>query len=162
LEQIQMDRAELRREMPGIESRVHDISAELALISREMQNSNRMPEELELQRARHEAQIDQTAQELDATRGRLGQHRPEPHRRRRDIYKRGPLNTVEVLLGSDSFSELLNRYKYLSLIARYDRQLLGQVSALESRLVARERLLSRSLQDVQEVREARASEHLAL
>src|SRR5690606_32764412 len=35
-------------------------------------------------------------------------------------------------------------------------------SALESRLVARERLLSRSLQDVQEVREARASEHLAL
>lgn len=162
LEEIRRERAELRREMQGIESRVHDISAELDLANREIENSNRMLAELEFQLDRHQAQIDQTTAELEATGERLSQHRTNLHRRLRDMYKRGPLNTVEVLLGSDSFSDLLNRYKYLSLIARYDRQLLGQVAALESRLLARERLLTRSLAEVQEVREARALEHLAL
>lgn len=162
LDQIQRERAELRREMEGIESRVHDISAELDLVNREIQNSNQMLAELEFQLGRHQAQIDQTTQELEATQARLAQHRSDLHGRLREIYKRGPLNTIEVLLGSDSFSDLLNRYKYLSLIARYDRQLLGRVATMESRLVARERLLSRSLAEVQEVREARAAEHLAL
>jgi murein hydrolase activator len=162
LEQIQRERAELRREMQGIESQVHDISAELGLISREMANSNRMLAELEFQMDRHQAQIEETTTELEAARRRLTRHKSDLDRRLRDLYKRGPLRTVEVLLGSESLSDLLNRYKYLSLIARYDRQLVGRVAALESGLVARERLLSRSLADLQEVQEARASEHLAL
>lgn len=162
LQEIQRERAELRREMEGIESQVHDISAELNLIAREMENSNRMLAELEFQLDRHQAQIDQTTGDLEVTRQRLLRQKTDLHRRLRQIYKRGPLLTVQVLLGAESFSDLLNRYKYLSMIARYDRQLLGQVASLEARLVARERLLSRSLADVQEVQEARASEHLAL
>ena len=59
--------------------------------------------------------------------------------------------------------QLEQEYGYADQRCQYaDRQLLGRVSALESRLVARERLLSRSLGDVQEVLDARASEHLAL
>lgn len=162
LDEIQRERSELRREMQGLESRVHDISAELDLANREIANSNRMLEELEFQLERHQAQIEETTSELDATHRRLEQHRGNLHGRLRDIYKRGPLNTIEVLLGSESFSDLLNRYKYLSLIARYDRQLLGQVASLETRLRARERLLTRSLEEMEEVRAARAAEHLAL
>lgn len=162
LEQIRRERAELRQEMQGIESRVHDISAELELISREIANSNRMLEELDFQLNRHQAQIEQTTRELEATRNRLAQQTTDLHGRLRAIYKRGPLNTIRVLLGAESFSDLLNRYKYMSLIARYDRQLVGRVEALEGRLVARERLLNRSLTEVQDVRETRASEHRAL
>lgn len=162
LEQIQRERTELRREMLAIESRVHDISAELELIEREMDNSNRMLAELEFQLNRHQAQIDETTADLTATRDRLVRQKTMLNHRLREIYKRGPLRTVQVLLGAESFSDLLNRYKYMSMIARYDRQLLGRVGALESRLVARERLLSRSLGDLQEVQEARAAEHAAL
>lgn len=162
LEQIQRERAELRREMRGIESRVHDISAEISVLNREMENSNRMLAELEFQLERHQAQIAQTTRDLEATRQRLAAQKATLHRRLRDIYKRGPLRTVQVLLGAESFSDLLNRYKYLSMIARYDRQLLGTVGALEARLVARERLLSRSLSDIQEVQEARTLEHAAM
>jgi septal ring factor EnvC (AmiA/AmiB activator) len=162
LEQIQRERAELRREMSGIESRVHDISAELELAEREIDNSNRMLAELEFQVERQQAQIDATTQDLTATRQRLTDQKRLLNLRLREIYKRGPLRTVQVLLGAESFSDLLNRYKYMSMIARYDRQLLGQVGALESRLIARERLLSRSLAELQEAQEARAAEHQAL
>ena len=39
------------------------------------------------------------------------------HRRLRDLYKLGPLHTARVLLGADSFVDLLNRYRYLQQIA---------------------------------------------
>ena len=162
LEQIQRERAELRREMLGIESRVHDLSAELQLIGREVENSNQMLAELEFQLDRQQAQIEETTRNLETTRDRLANQKSTLHRRLRDIYKRGPLRTVQVLLGAESFSDLLDRYKYLSMIARYDRSLLGRVGALEAQLVARERILSRSLRDIQEVQEARAAEHDAL
>lgn len=162
LDEIQRERAELRREMQDLESRVHDISSQLELVSREVENSNRMVAELEFQLERQQARIDETTADLERTRGRLARQKGDLNLRLRDIYKRGPLRTVQVLLGAENFSDLLNRYKYLSLIARYDRQLVRNVAALESRLIARERLLSRTLAEIQELREARASEHEAL
>jgi murein hydrolase activator len=160
--QTQQKRAELRREMQGIESRVHDISEQLELAEREIDNSRRMLAELEFQIERQQAQIASTANDLATTRGRLEEQKRLLNRRLREIYKRGPLRTVQVLLGAESFSDLLNRYKYMQMIARYDRQLLGRVGALESRLIARERILSRSLGELQEAQEARAAEHAAL
>lgn len=162
LRQIQRDREALRREMRNLETQVHDISEELHVINLQMENSDRMLAELEFQLERHQAQIDQTTRELEATRDRLARQRADLRRRLRDIYKRGPLRTVQVLLGAESFSDLLNRYKYLALIARYDRQLLARIAANEARLIARERLLSRTLGEIQEVQAARAAEHVAL
>lgn len=162
LDEIQRERADLRREMQALESRVHDISSRLELVSREVDNSTRMLSELEFQLERQQERIDETTTDLDHTRDQLARQKTDLNLRLRDIYKRGPLRTVQVLLGADSFSDLLNRYKYLSLIARYDRQLVRNVAALETRLIARERLLSRTLAEIQELREARASEHEAL
>src|SRR5690606_8580906 len=67
------------------------------------------------------------------------------HRLLRNIYKRGPLHSVEVLLTAESFGELINRYKYLFLIARHDRQLVRDVAVLETQLTTRERQLERTL-----------------
>ena len=162
LDEIQRERADLRREMQALESQVHDISARLELVSREVDNSTRMLSELEFQLERQQERIDETTIDLEQTRSRLARRKSDLNLRLRDIYKRGPLSTVQALLGADSFSDLLNRYKYLSLIARYDRQLVRNVAALETRLVARERLLGRTLAEIRELREARASEHEAL
>lgn len=162
LDEIQRERADLRREIQALDSRVHDISSRLELVSREVDNSTRMLSELEFQLERQQERIDETTTDLDQTREQLARQKSDLNLRLRDIYKRGPLRTVQVLLGADSFSDLLNRYKYLSLIARYDRQLVRNVASLETRLVARERLLSRTLAEIQELREARASEHDAL
>ena len=39
------------------------------------------------------------------------------NRRLRDIYKMGPLHTFQVLIGASSFTDLINRYRYLQRIA---------------------------------------------
>lgn len=90
-------------------------------------------------------QITAAERDLMVTRDRLGDRRAVLHQRLRSIYKRGPLHSVEVLLTAESFGELLNRYKYLVLIARHDRQLVREVAVLEAQLASRERLLQRTL-----------------
>jgi murein hydrolase activator len=47
--------------------------------------------------------------------------------RLRGIYKRGRMHSMQVLLGSHSFADLLNRYKYLHLMALYDRMVVQDV-----------------------------------
>lgn len=157
LEQIRREREQLREEMEGIRSRVHDISSELRLLDREVSNSAEAIAELDFQLAQHQARIEQTVQDLDATRRHLEHRKSVLQLRLRQIYKRGPLHTVQVLLTADSFSDLLNRYKYLFLIARHDQQLVRDVATLESQLVARERLLVQSMDALRGTQEERAS-----
>jgi len=69
------------------------------------------------------------------------------HRRLREIYKRGRLHQVSILLGSHSFTDLLKRYKYLTLIAAQDKRLVAEVSELRHSYLqymrASEEMLSR-------------------
>jgi septal ring factor EnvC (AmiA/AmiB activator) len=67
-----------------------------------------------------------------------------------------------VLLTAGNFSDLLNRYKYLHLVARHDRTLLEEVRELEKQLVLRDRQLKRSLQEVQVLQGERLTEHQQL
>lgn len=80
------------------------------------------------------------------------------HRRLRDVYKLGPLHTVRVLLGADSFVDLLNRYRYLQMIAAYDRSLIQRVGLLEADLQARGRELQENKAQLDRLRQAQVSE----
>src|SRR5690606_42137214 len=70
--------------------------------------------------------------------------------------KRGPLHTVRVLLSAESFSDLLSRYKYLHLIAAYDRRLVDHVRRLEANLVVQERELRQDQEQLERLRREKA------
>ncbi|CAN5656631.1 murein hydrolase activator EnvC [soil metagenome] len=159
LDQIRRERAQLQQEMARISARVTDISSELRNVERQVGASAGVLNELDFQLQARQQQIAQTTFELLSTQDRLAERRAVLHRRMRDIYKRGPLHSTEVLLTSSSFSDLLNRYRYLFVVARRDRALMAEVSQLESQLVVRERTLRRSLGDLQRLLEEKASEH---
>jgi murein DD-endopeptidase MepM/ murein hydrolase activator NlpD len=78
--------------------------------------------------------------------------------RLRQIYKRGALGTVQVLLGARSFTDLINRYKYLRLVALQDRLIMGQVEQLEMRLSDQRELLATELDGIQRLRREKVSE----
>lgn len=162
LDEIQRERSALRDEIRQLETRVLNFAEQVELVSREIDNSNRMLAELDFQLDRYQEQIAETTVELEDTRERLAQQKADLHRRLRDMYKRGPLQTIRVLLGAESVPDLLNRYRYMTMIARYDRQLVAQVQALEDQLLARERQLRDALAEVEVVRSTRATEHASL
>ncbi|HEX2094833.1 MAG TPA: peptidoglycan DD-metalloendopeptidase family protein [Longimicrobiaceae bacterium] len=162
LQEIRQERRQLSEELKNLRSQVRDLSGEARILRRQVTVSSGVIRELEFQLARTEQQIASTTRELLQTQDRLAERRALLHRRLRDIYKRGPLLAVEVLLTAESFSELLNRYKYLYLVARHDRALMEEVKELEQELVVRDRQLKRSLNEVQTLRGERVNEHTRL
>src|SRR6185503_14120494 len=62
-------------------------------------------------------------------------------RRLSEIYKRGNLWTFQALFAAESFGDLLSRYKYLYLVSRQDRALVGEVQDLRDSIATRRRQL---------------------
>lgn len=162
LQEIRAERTQLRSELSGIRSRVHDVTSEIRNIQRQREVSAALLRELTFQMTETQRKIDETTDELLRTQDELAQKKALLNRRLRDIYKRGPLQTEEVLLTANSFADLLNRYKYLYIVARRDRTLVGDVAELQHQLELREQELRRSFTDLTYLQNERAQENAQL
>ena len=60
--------------------------------------------------------------------------------------------------GADSFTNLLNRYRYLRMIAAYDRSLVDRIGVLETELVQHDRQLQQDLAELGRLRQTRLGE----
>ena len=167
LEQIREERAQLERQLGDMRNQVRDVSQELANVERRLSSTTAILAEVEFQSDATSEQIENTTRDLIYSQDRLSEGEAVLNRRLRDIYKMGALHTVQVLLGARSFTDLLNRYRYLQQIASSDRQLVERVRLLQDELVdqnddLRERmaLLGSLRQDrVSEVAELRSVEN---
>ena len=158
LEEIRAEREQLQREMERLRSRVRDVSQELRNIERQLSASRSVLAEVDFQVEATTSRIQETQADLMRSREELRERSAVLYRRLRDIYKRGPLSTARVLLSAESFSDLLNRYRYLSLIALYDRTLVRRVERLESELVSQNQELRETLAELGRLRRNRLGE----
>lgn len=158
LDSIKAEQQRLTREMAALQTRVRDASRELLNIERQKQTSTSALLELEFQTQLLADNVLTTSRNLDATQTRLQERKLQLQQRLRAIYKRGALHAVEVLLSARDFADLLNRYKYLHLIALYDRMMVEDVTRLEQQLVATGQELRQSLQHLDLLREEKAME----
>lgn len=158
LEEIRQERTRLQREMGSLRSRARNVTGELRNIERQISASRSVLAEIELQRELTSRRVESTSAELLRTRERLREAKATLHRRLRDIYRRGPLHTVRVLLGAETFVDLLNRYRYLELITAHDRALVERVTELEAALEAQNEELQASLVELGRLRRTRLGE----
>ncbi len=158
LEAIREERNRLQAEMAQIAGRVRDASSELRNIEQQLTASRSVLGELDFQAEAIAAQVQETTAELLRTREELSEDKAVLHRRVRDIYKRGPLHSLKVLLGADSFADLLTRYRYLQLIASYDHALVDRVELLEMALEEHGIQQQESLAELGRLRQAKLGE----
>lgn len=162
LEEIRAERARLQQNMESTRLRVENVSAELRNIERQLSASRAILAELELQAEATASRVESSSRELIMTREDLREKNAVLNRRLRDIYKMGPLHTVRVLLGATSFTDLLNRYRYLRLMASHDRRLVIQRAELETALELQNQELQRSLQELGNLRQSKVTEVVEL
>jgi murein hydrolase activator len=162
LNEIRAERDRLQRSMGELEGRVRDISTELRTIERQATASAEALRELDYQTEALTGNVEEINGQLIRTRDRLTERNVVLNQRLRVIYRQGPLHSVRVLLSAESFSELLNRYKYLHLISVHDRLLLEEIRTLERALEAQEYELQRSLSELEYLRAEKASEFAQL
>jgi murein hydrolase activator len=145
LDSIQAERQRLQREMEGLRTQVRDASRELLNIEHQREASRSALLELEFQTQLLTENVEETTSAHEETRQQLAKRSRELNGRLREIYKRGPLHSVQVILMARSFGDLLNRYKYLHLMTLYDQMVVRDVARLERELADQERELRESL-----------------
>ncbi|MGH7751221.1 MAG: PcsB-like coiled-coil domain-containing protein, partial [Gemmatimonadales bacterium] len=134
LEQIRRERSSVEQELDRLRSQVHGLNEELANLERQRETTNRLVNEIDRQLNVTQGQVDQLSVDLGLAQDALLEKRAVLERRIVDIYKRGPLYDVQVLLAAESFGDLVSRYKYLFLVSRQDRQLVREVEKLRDRV----------------------------
>ena len=162
LEEVREERSRLREELANLDGRVRSVAGELANVERQVSASRSAVAEVDLQVDVVGTEIEGTSSSLLVTRERLQTGKAVLYRRIRDIYKRGALHSVRVMLGAGSFPEMLTRYRYLRLIATYDRTLVRSVEELETDLGQQHVDLQASMLNLGRLRQSRLSEMAAL
>lgn len=158
LEQIRGERARLEQDMAGVRIQVRDASDDLANVERRLSASRSVLSEIQFQTDAVSGQIQETTRTLVQTQERRAEGQAVLNRRLRDIYKMGPLHTVGVLLGASSFTDLLNRYRYLQRIAAFDRTLVGRVRVLAVELEDQSATLQQRMAELGSLRQNRLGE----
>jgi murein hydrolase activator len=158
LDSIQAERTRLQREMATLRTRVRDTSRELLNIERQRDASRSALQELDFQSELLITSVETTTREHEETKERLAVRTRALNQRLRSIYKRGSMHAAQVILTSQNFADLLNRYKYLHLMALYDRMVVRDVAQLERRLALQEQELLESLARLELLRGDKAAE----
>ena len=162
LEEVREERSRLQQQLTNLDGRARDAASELANVERQVSASRSAVAEVDFQVDAVASEIEGTSRNLLRTRERLQTSKAVLQRRIRDIYKRGELHPVRVMLGAGSFSDLLTRYRYLRLIASYDRTLVRRVGELETDLEQENDDLQISMASLGRLRQSRLSEVAAL
>ncbi len=158
LDSIRKEREQLEVELGRLRGRAHDIVGELSNIERQKSATNRLVNELDRQIRTMGASLDTATLDLVLAEDALAEKRAILHRRLADIYKRGSLWTFQVMLSAESFGDLLSRYKYLYLVSRQDRSLVGAVDTLRRRIAGQRRQLLRIQNELAARRDERSEE----
>ena len=158
LEQIRQERSRLEQEMNTLQSRVRDSSRELANIEKQRIASNSALREIEFQAETLTKSVDETSAARGQTQANLFTRQASLANRLRSMYKRGDMHTARVLLTAQSFGDLLARYRYLRIIASYERAVIDDVSRLENQLSLQEQELREDLIRLENLRDERERE----
>ncbi|MFY9503594.1 MAG: peptidoglycan DD-metalloendopeptidase family protein [Dethiobacteria bacterium] len=122
LKQQRSRKSELESEMNQLDHRLQELQSELARINREI--------------AATERKIARVEAELAEAEAALAEKETLFKRRLRNIYERGYVSYLDVLLGASSFSDFLTRFNNLKIIADNDQRLVDEVRAERDRVEA--------------------------
>ncbi len=158
LEKIRRERDELQRRLVELQGEARDITAEVSNLRRQADATARLVRSLD-------AQLHTITVEVDSANVRLARAEVDVARKKTalqqrvvEIYKRGPLYTVEALLSARSFGELVGRYKYLHELALWDRSLVNRVETLYRQVAQQKQLLVRLRDEFENNRAEKARE----
>jgi murein hydrolase activator len=158
LERIRQERSTLQRRMQELQGTVHDLSEEKRNLAAQADATARAVRTLDSQLAGIEDEVQTATSSLGIAEDELTTKRAILQRRLRDVYKRGPLYNLEVLLSAESFGGLVARYKILHALTLRDRTLVGSVERLRDEIAKQRTQMVRLQQEIERSKEEKAQE----
>jgi murein hydrolase activator len=147
LERVRREREDLEKQASVLRNTAHDLSDEVSNLNRRVEANGRVVKSLDKQLDLIKDEVDSASAHMDHAERELLEKRQILHRRVIDVYKRGPMFTVEALLSAHSFGELVARYKYLHDLTLHDHALVDRVETLRDEVSGeRDRLVTLQMQ----------------
>jgi septal ring factor EnvC (AmiA/AmiB activator) len=162
LERLRQERRTLEQRMADYRRNAQNVAAERQNLERQAQATARVVRSLDSQLGTLYNEVENVNASLVRSQDELMIKRAILTKRVQEIYKRGPLYTLEALLSAESFGSLVARYKYLHLVAQRDRALLQRVEQLNRQIAEQRAMLVRLQGDVEMNRREKAEEEARL
>ena len=158
LTRIRREREALQQRMRGLQNKAHDISEEVDNLDRQHNATVRVVHSLDQQLTTLNGEVEHTTANLVRAQDEVQVKRAILSRRLVEIYKRGPLYTLEVMLSAKTFGDLVARYKYLHVLAQRDRSDVRRVDQLRGMIIGQRRQLVSLQNGVEQNRTDKAEE----
>jgi septal ring factor EnvC (AmiA/AmiB activator) len=158
LDQIRSERSQLEERLSQLRGNVHTLSDEIENLDHQTDVTARAVHTLDRQLGEITTEMSTSTGQLVQDEDQIAIYRAVLHRRLIDLYKQGPLYTMEALLTADSFGALIARYKYLHLLVLHDQALVTRVELLRDHIEQQRHLLSGLHDAVVENRSEKAAE----
>lgn len=155
IEQHRVKSKELAKKESGISKR-------LSALEKEIELSEKFIRELENREVLLTEQIDSLRTRVGLEKVTLASQNEQLLRRLRRLYMREPHFSWEILLGSENIHEMLQKYKYLKLVAEWDAKLLREVRERKSGLEHEQAMLTETLADVASLKNTKTQESAQL
>lgn len=158
LQRLRREIREQRRKISDIEEQERDVSEYIKKLENEERLMKRLLAGLSDKESMLEEQVGQLRFDLE-TNEIVYRHRLEVFTGRlREIYKDGPRHVWQELLTAEDFPDLLQRYKFISLIAERDADMIADVRERKAGIEMQEAELTELLQEVSSSRTEKESE----
>lgn len=119
LDSLNHSKDSLEGTLNSLNSQLSDISSDLSVLEGKIGDKQSEIDDTN-------DQIGETQKRLDAAREQLSQQYESMKKRIQFLYERGNDYYLEIFLGSQSFSDMLNRESYIEALSTYDQNLLDQ------------------------------------
>lgn len=136
---------DLQETTEGLKGELNNLNANLTEVSNNL-------EELEKQIEDKNAEIEQTNQELDEARQTEQTQYAAMKKRVQFMYEKQDYVMLEMLFGSASFSDFLNRNNYFEQLSAYDREQLEAFKATRQEIEQKEAQLEKEKKDLDELK----------
>ncbi len=158
LDRIRKERSDLQRRMQELQGTVHDLSEEKRNLAAQADATARVVRSLDTQLEGIQDEVLDATSSLASAEDELTTKRAVLQRRLRDVYKRGPLYNLEVLLSAESFGGLVARYKILHALTLRDRTLVSSVERLRDQIAKQRGQMVRLQEDIERSKQEKAQE----
>lgn len=137
------------------EQYVKELDAQTSQIADEMDKLDREVQE-------KQSEIDETSVELAAAEAAEKEQYAAMKLRIRYMYEKGDSSFLEILLSSDSLSDLLNKAEYIEQISKYDRDQMEEYEATTRRIAEDKEKLERDLTEIVDMRNETAAKQTSI
>lgn len=151
-EDAENSRDDAQKILDGLESAKADIETYIGELDAQLADIQERISDLNNQKTDLEAKIETTQAELEAAKQKEAKQYADMCARIQYLYENDGVNYADVLMSTDSMSDMLNQPEYVSAMAEYDYDMLNQLVATRQQIADKEQQLQMDLAGVEQLK----------